>query len=55
MLDLIWPNPNILIFQFVLKINLSEQVIKKNLKKHKDKNLIRRVGSNKNGYWEIIE
>ena len=54
MLDLIRDNPNITISQFVIKTNLSEPGIKKNLKKLKDKNLIRRVGSNKNGYWEII-
>lgn len=55
MLDLIRDNPNITISQFVIKTNLSEPGIKKNLKKLKDKNLIRRVGSNKNGYWEIIK
>lgn len=55
MLDLIRDNPNITISQFVMKTNLSEPGVKKNLKKLKDKNLIRRVGSNKNGYWEIIK
>ena len=55
MLDLIRDNPNITISQFVIKMNLSEPGIKKNLKKLKDKNLIRRVGSNKNGYWVIIK
>ena len=38
----------------MVKTCLSEQGIKYNLKKLKDKNIIRRVGSNKNGYWDVI-
>ena len=49
-LDLIRYNPNITISQFVIKINIQNRG-----KKFKDKNLIRRVGSNKNGYWKIIK
>lgn len=54
-LRLIRDNPNITIAQLMIKTNLSELGIKKNLKKLKDKHLIRRVGANKDGYWEIIE
>ena len=39
----------------MIKTNLSEPGIKKNIKKLKEKNLIKRVGANKDGYWEIIE
>lgn len=55
MLDLIRDNPNITISQFAIKTNLSESGVKKNLRNLKDENLIRRVGSNKNGYWKIID
>ena len=54
-LELIRDNPNITIAQLMIKTNLSEPGIKKNLKKLKEKNLIKRVGANKDGYWEIIE
>ena len=54
-LELIRDNPNITIAQLMIKTNLSEPGIKKNLKKLKEKNLIRRVGANKDGYWEIME
>lgn len=36
------------------KTNLLEPGVKKNIKKLKDKNLIRRIGSTKDGYWEVI-
>ena len=54
-LELIRDNPNITIAQLMIKTNLSEPGVKKNLKKLKEKNMIRRVGANKDGYWEIIE
>ena len=55
MLDLIRDNPNITISQFAIKTNLSESGVQMNLRNLKDENLIRRVGSNKNGYWKIID
>ena len=54
-LELIRDNPNITIAQLMIKTNLSEPGVKKNLKKLKEKNMIRRVEANKDGYWEIIE
>ena len=54
-LELMRNNPNITIAQLMIKTNLSEPGVKKNLKKLKEKNMIRRVGANKDGYWEIIE
>ncbi len=54
-LKLIRDNPNITIAQLMIKTNLSEPGIKKNLKKLREKNLIKRIGAKKDGYWEIIE
>lgn len=51
---LIRDNPNIIIKQLAIKTGLSEPEIKKNLKQLKDKEIIRRIGSNKKGYWEIL-
>lgn len=53
-LELIRENPNITISQLMKKTNLLEPGVKKNIKKLKDKNLIRRIGSTKDGYWEVI-
>ena len=36
------------------KINKSERTVQRELSLLKDKNLIRRVGSRKQGYWEIV-
>ena len=54
-LGLIRDNPNITIAQLMLKTNLSEPGVKKNLKQLKGKGLIKRIGSNKTGYWEIVK
>ena len=35
--------------------NLSESYVNKIFHKLKDNNLIKRIGSNKNGYWQIIK
>lgn len=39
----------------MVKTGLSEPGVKKNLKQLKEKEIIKRVGSNKKGYWEVIE
>ena len=36
-------------------LNLSENCIYRNIKSLRDKNIINRVGANKNGYWEVID
>lgn len=54
-LDLIRDNPNITVSQIMAKTDLSEIGVKKNLKKLKEKNIIKRIGTNKKGYWEMIE
>jgi ATP-dependent DNA helicase RecG len=37
------------------KLNLSEQYVRKIIKGLKDKQLVKRVGSDKKGHWEVIE
>jgi len=54
-MNLMKDNPYITITNLAEKANLSEAGIKKSLKNLKEKNLIQRVGANKNGYWMIIE
>ena len=51
--ELIRYNPNITIQQIMIKTGLSEPGVKKNLKQLKDKNIIKRVGSNKTRYWKL--
>ena len=36
-------------------LSLSEKTIEKHLKKLKEQGIIRRVGPDKGGHWEIIE
>ncbi len=46
-------NKKIKISEISSKLNLTERTIKRYIKKLKDKNKIKRTGSDKNGYWEI--
>ena len=36
------------------KLKVNESTIKRNISKLRDKGLLRRIGSDKNGYWEIF-
>lgn len=54
-LELMRDNPNITIQQIMVKTALSEPGVKKNLKKLKDKKIIKRIGSNKTGYWDVVD
>lgn len=54
-LELMRDNPNITIQQIMVKTTLSEPGVKKNLKRLKEKEIIKRIGSNKTGYWEVID
>ena len=47
-------NPNITTVQLSKAINISETAIDNNLKYLKENGYIKRNGSNKTGYWEII-
>ncbi|MBO8413986.1 MAG: hypothetical protein IAC78_00680 [Firmicutes bacterium] len=48
-------NPNIIKSQLMIKCDLGKTSIDKNIKVLKDKHYIKRQGSNKTGYWEILE
>lgn len=48
-------NPNVTIKQLMLITDLSEPGVKKNLKQLKEKKYIFREGSNKDGYWKVID
>ena len=48
-------NPNITKSQLMIKCDLGKTSIDKNIKVLKDKHYIKRQGSNKTGYWEVLE
>ena len=48
-------NPNITTQELSKKVGISDRKIKDNIKKLKENNLLKRIGSPKGGYWEIIE
>lgn len=55
-LECISNNPNISRNDIAKEINgITESGVKYNLKALKDKGIIRRIGSAKNGYWEIVQ
>ena len=54
-LKLVKENPNITKQQMIEKISLSRATITRYIKKLKEQNLLKRVGSDKTGYWEILE
>lgn len=54
-LKLINNNPNVTVKQIADSLgDITLDGVKYNLKRLKDKEIIRRIGSNKNGYWEVI-
>lgn len=53
-LNKIKDNPQITTKELVNKTKLSESYINKIFHSLKEKNIIKRIGSNKNGYWKII-
>ena len=54
-LNYIKQNPKISIVQLAKELNLSTTAIEKNIKYLKDNKYIKRIGSAKGGYWEIVE
>ena len=48
-------NTNITIQQIMAKTILSEPGVKQNLKCLKEKGIIKRIGSNKTGYWKVVD
>ena len=53
--ELILQNPQITINELMQNANLSESGVKKVLRTLKSQNLIRRIGPDKGGHWEIVE
>jgi len=47
-------DPQITISELSKKLNISTRAIEKNLSNLKINNKIKRIGSKKSGYWEII-
>lgn len=54
-LNLIKKNPNITRNELSKKLNITSDGIKYNLKKLKDNKIIERIGSDKGGYWKVID
>lgn len=53
-LDLIKENPYITQEELAERTNLTRRGIEWNIKHLKEKGLLKRIGSDKGGYWEII-
>lgn len=53
-LELITGNPSITAKQLAVELGISKRAIKKHLHSLKAKNLIRRIGLDKGGHWEIV-
>ena len=48
-------NPHLSQPEIAIRLSLSERTIQSSIKNLKDASIIERVGSNKTGYWKIIE
>ena len=48
-------NPTITTFQLASILSISERAVAKQLKRLQDSDIIRRVGPDKGGHWEIVE
>jgi len=53
-LELVERNPSVTISEMMLVLGLSQKGVKKNLTKLKEQGLIRRVGPDKGGHWEVV-
>ncbi len=53
-LDLIKQEASITISSLSNKVGISTTAIEKNIKQLKQKNILKRIGSDKSGTWEII-
>ena len=54
-LKLIKGNPQITVKELTTLIGLSRRGVEKNIKKLQSQNILRRVGPDKGGHWEIVE
>ncbi len=54
MIELIKKNKEITVKEFSKIINVSPTTIKRYISRLKELNILKRVGSKKKGYWEVI-
>jgi ATP-dependent DNA helicase RecG len=52
--DFIKDNPQITLSELADKLNITRNGIDKNIKKLKEQGILRRVGPDKGGHWEIL-
>ena len=52
--DIILNNPDVTISQIAARLGLNPRGIDKHLKRLRDQGIIRRVGPDKSGHWEVI-
>ena len=53
-IELINKNNNYTTAELAQKVGISQRKVKENLRKLKEKGLLKRIGSAKRGYWEIV-
>jgi ATP-dependent DNA helicase RecG len=53
--EIVISNPNVTIPEVARQLNLNPRGIAKHFKVLQDKGVIRRVGPDKGGHWEVIE
>ena len=53
-LELISTSPSITISEIADHLGITKRGVDKNIKKLKEKGIIRRVGPDKGGYWEVM-
>ena len=54
-LDIIEENPRITIDEISKIMKINRSAVQKHIEKLKDKNVIKRIGSHKSGYWKILK
>lgn len=54
-LEIILRNPNITIAEMAIQSKKSVRTINRIINSLKEKNLLRRMNSNKDGYWEVLK
>jgi len=47
--------PNVTTDQLAVLLSISKRTLEREIKAMKESNIIKRVGSDKTGYWEIVE
>ncbi|MDE5880222.1 MAG: winged helix-turn-helix transcriptional regulator [Muribaculaceae bacterium] len=47
-------NPNVTINELATMLSISDRAVSKHLKKLQDEGLIRRIGADRGGHWEVM-